>query len=126
MPVNRIESNRVLCIKKDLIELSNWIENIEGFNDELVYLKLIEAQIVKNDAIAMRILSFRRKNTLTMGAFCKYEQELKKELEYGQRNYDISRAKMHEKKREEFIKITRGFNRLKQTIYNQMVTRPFN
>ena len=122
MQMNKIDFQRIVCLKKDLIELSQWIETIEGINDELVYLKLLEPQFIKSNKIALAILGFRRKNTLTMGVLCQYEQELKKELEYGKRDYDLERAREHEKRRDKLSLITREFALLKKAIYSRLIS----
>ncbi len=122
MSMNKTDFQRIVCLKKDLIELSQWIGSIEAINDELEYLKLLEPQLIKSNEIALTILGFRRKNTLTMGALCQYEQELKKELEYGKRDYDLERAREHEKRRDKFSQITREFIFLKKSIYSRLLS----
>ena len=113
----KIDAHRILCIKKDLIELSQWIETLESINSELDYLKLIEQQLIKRGSIQINLQGLRRKNTLVMGSFCQYEQELIKELEYGKREYDLARAKEHEKKRDHYSVLINEFRDLKKIIY---------
>jgi len=116
----KIDVQRRLCIRKDLIELSQWIDILSNVNEELGYLKLIENQLLKNNSIEGNLQGMRRKNTLLMGMLCKYEQELNTEYEYGKREYDLTRAKEHEKKREIHSMFIQEFNQLKKEIYHKL------
>ena len=113
----KIDVYRRLSIKKDLIELSQWIDIMVDMNTEIDHFKLINHQLIKNSSVAASLQGFRRKNTLIMGLLCKYEQELKKEHQYGKREYDFSRAKEHEKYRDQYGEIIEEFRQLKKVIY---------
>jgi len=117
----KIDAHRRLCIKKDLIELSQWIDILSTINEEVSSLKLIEKQLLKNSILEMKLQGLRRKNTLIMGMLCKYEQELKTEYEYGKREYTISRAKEHEKKRDIHAVFIQEFTQLKKEIYQKLL-----
>jgi len=116
----KIDTQRRLCLKKDLIELSQWISAVENYNRELDYLGVLEKQLVRSATIAANMQGLRRKNTLTMGLLYKYEQQLKSELEYGDREYDLSRAKEHEKKRDIYGAINNEFIQLKIDMYKRL------
>ena len=116
----KTDVHRRLCIKKDLIELSQWIDILSSINVELDYLKLIEKQLIKQSSIEMDLQTLRRKNTLLMGMLCKYEQELNTEHEYGKVEYNVKRAKDHEKKREVHVSFIQEFTRLKLVIYQKI------
>ncbi len=77
---------------------------LESFNSELDHLSIIEKQLLKDVSVSSTILAMRRKNALSMANFCKYEQELKTEFEYGRVEYDINRLKIHEQKRDTYIR----------------------
>jgi hypothetical protein len=109
-----------LCIKKDLIELSQWSDVIEDINTDLDHFKIIERQLIKSTSMANHLQGLRRKNTLVMGALCQYERELRKEFEFGKRDYDINRAKEHEKKRDLLIDMVEHFRKLKSSIYGSL------
>jgi hypothetical protein len=94
---------------------------LEYFNTELDYFTVLEKQLFRKVSIAAEIQGLRRKNALNMATFCKYEQELKIEHEYGKTEYDESRAKIHEKKRERFFQLTQEYNRFKDHCYKLMV-----
>ncbi len=117
-----IEGQRKLFIKKDLISLSHWIDELEAVDNELNSLKHLEQQVLKNAILSQDITTFRRKNTLTMGLLCQYEQELRAEFEYGKAIYDVKIAKLHEKKRDEYLSIKRGFMLLKDSVYKLLET----
>jgi hypothetical protein len=114
---NKTYNHRKLSIKKDLIELSYWTEVIENYNVEIEHITGIERRLLKNETLAKDLKDIRRKNTLVMGALCKYEQVLRKEFEYGEREYDISRAKEHEKHRVLFMMLNREFTQLRKKYY---------
>ena len=113
----KVDDYRRLAIKKDLIELGVWTDSVENINTEIEQLKSIANHLLQDTVISQNLLGFRRKNTLMMGMLCKYEQELKKEYEFGKQEYDISRAKEHEKRRVRYIHL---INELKYIIYNQL------
>lgn len=116
----KIETSRKLCIKKDCIELSQWIDSLSMINSELDQLKVIEKQLLKMSTIEVNLQGLRRKNTLIMATLCKYDQELRTEYEYGKREYDSVRANEHEKKRETLSNLLKEFNALKRTIYTSL------
>lgn len=116
----RTDEHRRLCIKKDLIELGSWINTLERVNEEINYLKIIDKQLIKDSKIAYNLQAIRRKNTLMMGLLCSYEKELNTEYEYGKLRYDLSRAKLHEKKRESLDSYVLEFIELRKAIYHKL------
>ena len=114
---NRIEFHRRLFIQKDLRELYFWIDNLENFNSELDDFKIIEKQLIQHILMASNIQAMRRKNILNMATLCKYEQELKKEYEYGKVDYDANRAKVHELKRANYNKLLDEYRLFKSQFY---------
>ena len=116
----KTNAHRRLCIKKDLIELSQWIDTLSSINIELGYLKLLETQLLRDATIGINLQGLRRKNTLLMGMLCKYEQELNTEYEYGKKEYNVTRAKEHEKKREVNTAFIQEFTQLKKGIYHKL------
>lgn len=113
----KLETQRKLFIKKDLGELNLWLNNLEGINVELDYFSIIEKQLIRNHPTLKLIQGLRRKNVLCMAMLCKYNQDLKNEYEYGKTEYDLSKAQIHEKKREEYLKFIQEFNNFKNTFY---------
>ncbi len=120
----KTDIQRKLCIRKDLIEMSQWIDILSSINEELDYLKLIEKQLLKNNSIDVNLQVLRRKNTLLMGMLCKYEQDLNTEHEYGKNEYNLIRAKEHEKKRDVHSAFIQEFNKIKKDIYDKLVKYP--
>lgn len=114
------ELNRKLCIEKDLLELSGWMEMLNQINDEIVYFRIFESQLIKDIQLANRLLQVRRKNTLLMGNYCTYEKEIKLELEYGKNAYDMARATLHERKRNEYAAMLQAFSVLKKSVFQQI------
>nr|WP_321222527.1 hypothetical protein [uncultured Psychroserpens sp.] len=112
--------HRRLCIQKDLSELNTWIQVLESINTELDYLSIIEKQLIKIGAITSAIRAFRRKNILVMANLCKYEQELKTEIEYGKIEYDSIRLKSHILKREHYLNLVNEFNGFRNQCYMQL------
>lgn len=117
---NLVNSHRRLSIKKDLIELSHWIDMLTNNNTEIGYLKLIGKQLIKEYSVEANLQGLRRKNILLMGVLCKYEQELRIEYEYGKREYNVTRAKEHEKKRDAHSAFTQEFTQFKKGIYQKL------
>lgn len=113
----KIDVHRRLCIKKDLNELNLWTTMLEDFNIELDHFAIIEKQLVKVISVAQNIQAIRRKIVLTMANLCKYEQELKTEYEYGKTEYDATRLKVHEHKRETYLKLVEEHQKFKIQFY---------
>lgn len=116
----KLETYRKLCVKKDLIELSHWIDTVEHINVELDSLVIIEKNLIKSQSMVHHLQGLRRKNTLVMGTLCQNEGELRKELEFGKREYDLMRAKEHERKRDLVMELVAEFGNIKSTIYSQL------
>ncbi|WP_152973262.1 hypothetical protein [Lacinutrix mariniflava] len=115
--LHKIDLHRRLCIKKDLNELSSWHNVLESLSIELDHLSAIEKQLIKINSVSNEILALRRKNVMLMANLCKYDQELKREFEYGKTEYDINRLKVHEQKRESYIVLVEHFNTFKNQYY---------
>ncbi|WP_304038642.1 hypothetical protein [Mesonia mobilis] len=118
--LDKMSANKVLCLKKDLIELQHWQNKLEENHQELDAINRIQKQIIQESEIANKIQKVRRENTLSFASFCKYEQELLKEMEYAHGNYDLTIAKNHEKKRAEFISVEKSFYELKLKFYKRL------
>ncbi|MFB9053669.1 hypothetical protein ACFFVB_11340 [Formosa undariae] len=116
----KVDENRRLFIKKDILEISQWTDDLESKNNEINTFSILNRQLVKCEKIQSLIQDFRRRNTLAMAALCKYEQNLRQELEFGSVEYDVQRAKVHEKKRVEYLMFIKDYRVLKTTIYNQL------
>ncbi|WP_378186994.1 hypothetical protein ACE939_01440 [Aquimarina sp. W85] len=116
----KIDTHRRLCINKDTIELNQWMDVLEQINVELDFVLQIEKQFFNSHTLDSNIKGLRRTNTLTMATLCQYEQQLKKEYEYGTRAYDTVRAKEHEKIREVYQQSLRDFWRLKVFLYQHL------
>ncbi|HBR54700.1 MAG TPA: hypothetical protein DEA82_11180 [Flavobacteriaceae bacterium] len=116
----KVNAHRRLCIKKDLIELCHWMDTVTKINTEIDYLKIIGQQLIKDQNAEAMLQGLRRKNTLLLAMLCKYEQELKTEYEYGKREYNVSRAKEHEKKRGVHIAFIQEFTQFKKGIYQKL------
>lgn len=119
--INTTQEQRKLFIKKDLIELSQWIDMLEAINVELDNIQKLEAHVIQNKYLLFAIQALRRKNTLLNGAFCRYEQQLLHELKYGTREYTFIRAKEHEGKRNDYTNLILDFRELKQAFYKILV-----
>ncbi|GGZ56520.1 hypothetical protein [Mesonia mobilis] len=118
--LDQMSANKILSLKKDLIELQYWQNKLEENHQELDAINCIQKQIIQETEIANKIQRVRRENTISFASFCKYEQELLKELEYGHGNYDLTLAKKHEKKRAEFISVEKSFYELKLKFYKRL------
>src|SRR5690606_14401624 len=115
-----IESNRRLFLQKDLFDLLQWIEHIEHIDTELNAFSTLNKHLLKNQATALKIQTIRRKNTLTMRLLCKYEQYIKRDIEYGKDDYDLKKTKEHEKHRALIKDMDKEFRQLKFTIYQML------
>lgn len=111
------ETKRRLLLQKDFLELQEWINTVEYVHEELNYFSIMEKQIIINSSLATNILGFRRKNTLVLSALCKYDQQLKNELEYGKTDYDHIRSKEHEKQQTYFKNHITDYRKLKKSIF---------
>lgn len=118
---HKINIYRRLSIRKDIIELSQWIDTIEDINIDIDHLKILENQLIKNKSLAANLFGLRRKNTLIMGVLCKYDLELKKEFEWSKREYDVTRAKEHEKKRDQYTELIQEYRAIKTTVFTQLM-----
>lgn len=117
---HKIESHRKLCVKKDLIELSQWIDALSFINVEIGCLRQMQKQFLNDFNIDRALLALRRKNTLLMGLLCKYDQELNTEYSFGKNEYNLLRAKEHEKKRDSYSVFVVEFNQFKKLIYKKL------
>jgi|GEM_PF-483610 len=117
---NTLEAKRRLLLQKDLFELLHWMDEMEHLHAELAKLTIIERQLIQKNSLALNIQSVRRKNTLLMGAFCKYEQHIKTEIDYGKTDYDMKRSKEHEKQRDHFRELLKEHRLLKSELFDRL------
>ena len=64
-----------------------WGRLLEDINEELGDLIKLEKQMINNLKLAGILQALRRDVILCTAGFCKFEQELQKELEYGKNEY---------------------------------------
>ncbi|HEA29392.1 MAG TPA: hypothetical protein ENH91_05270 [Leeuwenhoekiella sp.] len=95
----RIRELEIKLFQRDMAEADDWIEGLEGLNHELGMLLLIEKHVLRDDRIRYDLLAWRRANTLTVADLCKYQQNIKTEMEYGHGGHHIAWVKTHEKYR---------------------------
>ncbi|MCR8668737.1 hypothetical protein NO995_13675 [Aestuariibaculum sp. M13] len=115
------EAKRRLLLQKDFLELQQWMDTVEYIHEELNVFGMIEKQLIIKTAIASNIQALRRKNTLVLSNLCKYEQQLKNELEYGKNDYDHIRSKDHERQQAFFKNHILDYRKLKKNIYILML-----
>lgn len=113
----KIESHRRVCLIKDYKETNQWIDTLELAVNEFQHFSLIEKQLIKSIATSNTILALRRKFTLSMADFCKYQQVIKTEIEYGKIEYNDSRAKSHEIKRQQFTQVIKELHDFRILFY---------
>lgn len=115
------ELNRKLFIKKDILEVRQWIQSLEDNNLLLSHFLNLEKQLIQQPTIAAGIITFRSKNTLTIGQMCKYELELKQEFDNGSATYDQQRALLHEKKRSLFKDLNKEQSQLSNKVFEKLL-----
>jgi hypothetical protein len=115
-----VELQRKICIKKDVMEIRSWLQVIENNSTTLTHFIALEKQLIREQEVAIALMGLRRKNTLVMGAICKYEQELKKEFIYGKTVYDQQRSLIHERKRDSFNELQEQHSNLNDLVFNKL------
>ena len=113
----KIESHRRVCLVKDCKETNHWISVLELAVKEFEHFNNIEKQLIKNIDTSNNMLALRRKFTLSMANFCKYEQDIINEIEYGKTEYNDSRAKIHELKRQQYIQVIKELHDFRIKFY---------
>jgi len=116
----KIETHRRVCLVKDCKEANHWISVLELAVKEFEHFYVIEKQLIKNIETSNNMLALRRKFTLSMADFCKYEQEIINEIEYGKTEYNDSRAKVHELKRQQYIQILKELHGFRIRFYTML------
>ena len=116
-PDYKIETHRRVCLVKDCNEVNLWVNQLELAITEFEHFNVIEKQLIKNIDTSNNILALRRKFTLCMADFCKYEQEIISEIEYGKTEYIDSRAKVHELKRQLYVQINKALHDFRIKFY---------
>ncbi|WP_435133605.1 hypothetical protein [Formosa sp. A9] len=115
------EAKRRLLLQKDFLELQQWMDTVEYIHEELNIFGIIEKQLIINTAVASNIQALRRENTLVLSNLCRYEQQLKNELEYGKNDYNHIRSKDHERQQAFFKNHISDYRKLKKSVYNLML-----
>ncbi|MEL0645226.1 hypothetical protein V6251_12600 [Olleya sp. Ti.3.14] len=116
----KIETHRRVCLVKDCKEANHWISVLELAVKEFEHFYVIEKQLIKHIETSNNMLALRRKFTLSMANFCKYEQEIINEIEYGKTEYNDSCAKVHELKRQQYIQILKELHDFRIRFYNML------
>tara|TARA_Y100000815_G_C13078288_1_gene400935 strand:- start:255 stop:626 length:372 start_codon:yes stop_codon:yes gene_type:complete len=117
----KIDEHRRLCLYKDIKEVELWLYNLETINEDLNHFKIIEKQLVKNSSLAYKIRANQRTNVLLTANLCKYESELKTELEYSKTEYDHVRVKHHMQKRKNYIDHIQSYAEFKNQVYRVLL-----
>lgn len=117
---HKIEAHRRLCIKKDLHELGSWTDMLENSITELGQFLILEKQLIKSSNVSAIIQAMRRKIVLNLASMCKYGQELKKEYEYGNVEYNLTRSNHHEQKRQNYLQLMKELSALKNNLFGML------
>ncbi|MDN3593506.1 hypothetical protein [Zunongwangia endophytica] len=116
-------SYRELCIKKDLREIAMWELFLEEINDELGDLLKLEKGILNDLRLAGNLQGMRREVILCTAGLCKFEQELKKELEYGKNEYGDQHINLYEMHRKRYLRISEKYFLLKKDMLKRVLER---
>ncbi|WBL23270.1 hypothetical protein [Zunongwangia sp. HRR-M8] len=119
----QVYSYRELCIKKDLREIAMWGSLLEDINEELGNLLKLEKQMIKDLKLAGTLQAMRRDVILCTAGFCKFEQELQKEFEYGKKEYGDIHIQQMEKHRLRYLKIVENLAMLKRKVHRRLLEK---
>ncbi len=101
-------------------EIALWGEILEMINEEIGYLLQTEKKLINNYELGIKIQDLRRKIILCSASLCRYEQNLKNELEYGKNKYDESNIVLHEQHREKYFSLIQYYQQLKNKLYKYL------
>jgi|TARA_B100001079_G_scaffold271136_1_gene287529 hypothetical protein len=118
-----VYSYRELCIKKDLREVAMWELFLEDINEDLGSLLKLEKLMINDARLAGTLQGMRREVILCTAGLCKFEQELKKELEYGKSEYGDQHINLYERHRMRYLRIVEKHHLLKKSIYKRLSER---
>jgi len=118
-----VYSYRELCIKKDLREVAMWELFLEDINEELGDLLKLEKRMINDLRLANTLQGMRREVILCTAGLCRFEQELKKELEYGKNEYGDQHINLYEKHRMRYLRIFEKYLLLKKSIHKRLPER---
>ncbi|MCL6220262.1 hypothetical protein [Zunongwangia pacifica] len=119
----QVYSYRELCIKKDLREVAMWELFLEDINEELGDLLKLEKRMINDLRLANTLQGMRREVILCTAGLCRFEQELKKELEYGKNEYGDQHINLYEKHRMRYLRIFEKYLLLKKSIHKRLPER---
>jgi len=117
----KVDEHRRLCLYKDLKEVELWLYNLEAINEDLNHFKIIDKQLIKNSSLAIKIKATQRANVLLMASLCKYENEIKTEIEYSKTEYNRVRTKYHMQKRKSYKDYLHSYTQFKNQVYRALL-----
>ena len=100
-----------------------WGRLLEDINEELGDLIKLEKQMINNLKLAGTLQALRRDVILCTAGFCKFEQELQKELEYGKNEYGDLHIQLIEKHRMRYLKIVENLAMLRRNVHQRLLEK---
>lgn len=100
-----------------------WELFLEDINEELGDLLKLEKLMINDLKLAGNLQGMRREVILCTAGLCKFEQDLKKELEYGKSEYGDQHINLYERHRRRYLRIFEKYLLLKKSVHKRLPER---
>lgn len=117
------ESLNQIIVKKDKLEIANWIETMELISNELQYLIPLEKRLLGTPAVNQSLLTVQRENQLRLGTLYRYERTMINAIECDTTECDAYYLHAHEKNRDGFMDHIKTYTALKLTLLSKILER---
>lgn len=120
-PFYEHESDSLIMIKKDKVEINNWTDDLEYINEELDYLLDIEDRMLNDRQLYQKLHDLRRQNQLRLGELYRYESTMRNAIECDTTQCDTFYLHKHEKNRNIFVEHIKRYRNVKTKVLSRIV-----
>lgn len=97
------DSDSMIMIKKDKVEIDTWTNDLEYINEELEYLLDIEDRMLNNAILYQELQTLSKENILNLRALYHYKDDVRNAIECDTVEYDDLYLGKHEKNRKLYL-----------------------
>lgn len=117
------ESDYGIILKKDIAELTTWLEHLDAISEVTEYLLELEDQILHDSIIYTELQAMRDRNDSISADLYRYELKIMSCIECNDMQYDAEKLHSHEKRRHDYSNFLREYRELKKRILTKILIK---
>jgi len=117
------EPDSSIMIKKDKVEVGNWLDDLEYTKEELKYLLEIEHRMLNNAQLYQTLHELKRENQLHLRELYRYDGTIKNALECDTTECDAFYLDKHEVNRSLYVNHLKKYRDIKSKLFSKILSQ---